>query len=490
MKKVINIFSLVALLVFTVSCDDFSTDLNVDNFENPNDDILTSDPVALSATADGIIRSLFLASHTWRSPGPAFATMADITTCSWGNFGMRDTSSEPRVAWNNTSAYAYQYITDTYFGAMYSQLSDANTLAFAVQNGTEFDNPEKIMTLARFAQAVSIAQLAIVFDQVWLSDENGVVAGPGLEGSSDYATAMAFALDKLDEAISIATANGITFDETVIPGGAGVNAVKYMNSLGARYLVSNVRNSTQKAAIDWNRVLNYAQNGITEDFEILMDDVTWYDLIPKTYLVLPGWARVDMRIVNMMDPNTPDYWEDGVNFQAESTSDDARLATDYQYLSSNNFRPERGIYHFSSYRYSRYDDYITYWTINVTEYSKSENDMYMAEALANKAAPDLAGAAAVINAGTRVTRGNLPPVATDLAAIKDAIHYERMIEFQYTAPYIGFCEMRKEDLLQPGTLLHFPVPGKALEAIPAENYTFGGTTGVPGEDYSIGGWRN
>ena len=65
-----------------------------------------------------------------------------------------------------------------------------------------------------------------------------------------------------------------------------------------------------------------------------------------------------------------------------------------------------------------------------------------------------------------------------------------MVEFAYTAPYIGFTEMRKEDLLQPGTLLHFPVPGKALESIPADSYTFGGTAGVAGEDYSNGGWRN
>ena len=488
MKKVINIFSLVALLAFGVSCDDFSTDLGVDNLENPNDNILTSDPVALSATANGLSRNLFMTAHSTASPAAAFATMADISSCSWGNFGMRDLSSEPRVAFNNSPAYGNN-VTNSYFNSMYSILSDANTLALAVTNGTEFENPEKIMTIARFGQAVAIAQLAMIFDQVWLSDETGAIAGAGLEGASGYAAAMTFALDKLDDAISIASANGIVFDEAIIPGGAGINAVKYMNSLGARYLVSNVRNSAQKATIDWNRVLTYTQNGITEDFEIYMDDVTWYDLIPKTYLVFGGWARVDMRIINMMDPNTPDYWEDGVTFQAESTSADARLATDYGYLSSNNFRPERGQYHYSSYRYSRLDDYISVWTMNVVEFSKAENDLYMAEAMVNKSAPDLAGAAAVVNAGTRVTRGNLAPVAVDAQAIKDAIFYERMVEIQFTAPYIGFCEMRKEDLLQPGTLLHFPVPGKALESIPAEYYTLGGTTGVAGEDYSTGGWR-
>jgi hypothetical protein len=49
--------------------------------------------------------------------------------------------------------------------------------------------------------------------------------------------------------------------------------------------------------------------------------------------------------------------------------------------------------------------------------------------------------------------------------------------------------MRKENLLQAGTLLHFPIPGKALEAIPADYYTYGGTEGISGTDYSNGGWR-
>jgi len=482
MKKVINIFSFVALLAFGVSCDDFSTDLDVDNLENPNDDILTSDPVALSATADGVLRNLFMTAHSTAGPAAAMATMADISTCSWGNFGMRDLSSEPRVAFNNSPAYGNN-VTRSYFNSMYSVLSDANTLALAVENGTAFEDPDKIMTIAKFAQATAIAQLAIVFDQVWLSDETGVIVGTGLEGASDPETAMTFALNKLDEAIALASANGITFGEAIIPGGAGANAVKYMNSLGARWLVGNARNGAQKAMIDWNRVLNYTQNGITEDFEIYMDDVSWYDLIPKTYLVYGGWGRVDMRVINLMDPNTPDYWQDGVTTIPPATSADARLDSDYGYLSSNNFRPERGYYHYSNYRYKRLDDYISYWTINVVEYSKAENDMYMAEALLNKAAPDLAGAAAVINAGTRVTRGNLPPVAPLAQDIADAIHYERMVEFAYTAPFIGFTEMRKEDLLQAGTLLHFPVPGSALESIPADYYTLGGTEGVAGEDY-------
>lgn len=484
MKNIIKIFSTVLVLFLSFSCSNLSTDLDVENLENPNDKILTSDPVALTATAGTILQNWFMTVHAYNGPGLAMATMADITTMSHGNQGMRDLSSEPRVAFNNTSSYSYQVITSQYFNSLYTVLSDSNTLALAVKNGTKFENPKQIEVISKLGQALSTGYLALVFDKVYLSDENGVIG----EGASDYKVAMTFALTKLDEAIAIANANNISIPETWLPGGgaSAANLKKFMNSMGARMLVGNVRNSTQKATIDWTKVLAYTNAGVTSNFEIYMNDTTWYDEL-NTQLIYGGWGRVDMRIVNMMDPNTPAYWTDTYTQAAPSTSADARLSSDYQFLSSNTFRADRGKYHYSSYRYKRQDSYITNWTENIVELSKAENDMYKAEALAHKG--DLSGAAAVINAGTRVTRGNLAPVAANLAAIKSAIHYERMVEFAYTGFGIGFFEMRKENLLQKGTLLHFPTPGKALEAIPAANYTYGGSDGVAGEDYSNTGWR-
>lgn len=485
MKKIRKILPILTLLFLVASCQDISTDLDVENLENPDDATLTSDPVALTASAGSIMQNWFMTIHSTNAPGAALATMADVSTVSWGNFGMRDLSSEPRVAFNNSSSYAYASITNTYFNALYSILSDSNTLAAAIESGTEFENPAQIEAIAKFGQALSIGYLALVFDKVWLSDETGVVG----EDATDYKEAMTFALGKLDEAIAIAQANDVSFPETWLPGGGGNSSslLEFMNSMGARMIVSNLRNSSQKANVDWNKVKTYSENGLTSDFEIFMDDVTWYDLIPKTYLVYPGWGRVDMRVINMMDPNTIAYWTDDIVTVPESTSPDARLLSDYGYLSSNDFAPARGIYHFSSYRYKRYDSYITNWTENVVEFSASENDMYLAEALVNTG--DVPGAAAVINAGTRTTRGELPNVASDLSSVEAAIHYERIVEFSFTSMGLGFFEMRKENLLQAGTLLHFPVPGQALASIPAETYTFGGTAGTPGEDYSTGGWR-
>ena len=475
------------ILLVAVSCQEFETDLEVPNLENPNDAILASDPVALQSTAGNLLNSWYMTVHSTSGPGAAMQTMADVSTCSWGNFGMRDLSSEPRVAFNNTTGYSNN-VTSSYFNSLYSLLTDSNTLVAAVEGGTDFDDPEMILMMGKMGQALSVGYLSLVFDRVWLYDAAGPI-GENETGETDYATAMTYALERLDEAIAVANANSFTLPETWLPGVAADSArmSEILNSFGARMIVSNVRNSTEKNTIDWNRVLNYSNSGITSDFDITMDDITWYDLIPKTYLVYPGWGQVDMRIVHMLDPSMPDYWTADLVTLPEATSVDARLETDYQYLSSNGFSPDRGKYHFSNYRYSRLDDYITEWTIPVTEYSKSELEMYKAEALLNTG--NVAGAATVVNAGTRTSRGHLPAVSGNSADIYKAIQYERFIEFAYTGMGLSFFEMRKEDMLQQGTLLHFPVPGSSLDAIPEDYYTYGGTEGVAGEDYSAGGWR-
>jgi hypothetical protein len=235
---------------------------------------------------------------------------------------------------------------------------------------------------------------------------------------------MTFALGKLDEAIAIEKSSNISLSDTAIPsgGGSSANLVQFMNRVGARMLVGNLRNGTEKAAANWAKVLTYANAGVKNDYEIYMHDATWYDLIPKTDLVYPGWARTGMRVVNIMDPSQPAYWENGVTEIPESTDPiDERLTTDYGYLGSNNFKPERGQYHYRNYRYSKLDDYITIWTVNITEFSKAENDMYKLETLA--AAGNLGGAASVIKVCTRTTRGKLPAVASDANAIKNAIHH-------------------------------------------------------------------
>jgi len=310
---------------------------------------------------------------------------------------------------------------------------------------------------------------------------------------SPYKDVIAAAVKSLDEAIAISKASTFTIPTEWLPGESWSNIefAQLASSFAARLLVFSSRNKTEDNATDWNKVYTYAKNGIQKDFAPLADDITWYSLY-QTYSVYAGWGFIDMYVINLMDPNMPANFPlsgsfDDLPNKGKATSVDARLESDYQYMSSCPFKPERGYYHFSSYRYKRLDQYLKTWTEPMPEFRKAENDYLLAEAAArtNK----VAEAASVMNASARVTRGKLSPLAADQATILKAIHYERIVELMLSGMGIQYFQMRKENLLQKGTILHFPIPGAQLEVMQMDYYTFGATKGVAGVDYSNGGWK-
>ena len=479
--KNIKFLMMGALTIMFLSCD-LDTNLDVENLESP-----ASTDLATEATADGLFQSWFVAVNSYASPGLAMATMSDNVSCSWGNAGMRDLSSEPRIAFDNNSTYGSSFITEDYFNSMYSILSDATGLVFAIEAGsTGFSDDDRVESLARFAQAAAIGSLAQVFDKVYVFDETGSINdGLGLP----FAEAMDIAIAKIDLAIAAADRGDFELNGQI--NGSTYSSSEwseFLNSYAARLLATSARNATQRAALDWTKILNYANNGLTYDLSVLSDGYqTWY----SEWAIVAGWSgwtMTDLYSINLMDPDYPDYWPDGATTLPEASSDDARLASDFNYESSPWLVASRGLYHWSSYSWARYDDFENSgYLTSQNEYLQAENELYKAEALMRTG--DVAGAAAVINASSRVLRGGLSPVAAVEADVKAAIHYERVIELMNTGMGLGFYEMRGLDLLQAGTPLHFPVPGAALDANKEAGYTFGGTSGVAGVDYSNGGWR-
>jgi hypothetical protein len=485
MKK-LNLYLLLVFAIAFTSCEDLSTDVDVNYAENP-----TSADLANYVAAETFYLNFYNTINSYNGPGLSMTTMADTGSCSWGNAGMRDTSSEPRVAWNNDPTYGSGFITTSYFNSLYNNINDINALVKKiVEEGDDAadSSPRRTESIARFAQAATLGYVALVFDQVWLKDETGPLNDAM---SVTPEVALAWCLEKIDQAIAIADSNSFTISSDFLNGNtlSSEQWSRFLNTFAARLMVNMPRNATQKAAVDWGRVLAYTNNGLAQDFAIISDNWTNWGNEWVIYQIYPGWGRVDNRVINMMDPNTPDYYTDPSGLLPESSSDDARLASDFQYLTSQDFIASRGVYHYSNYRYSRYDlgYHGSNWTGSMPEMLKAENDLYKAEAQMRLG--DLSGAAATINAGTRTSRGTLPNIAADATAISDAIHYERTIELMNTGMGLAFFEMRGKDYLQAGTPLHYPVPGEVLLSGGFDIYTFGGSTGTAGEDYSTSGWR-
>lgn len=491
--KLLKVISGIIVLAFTMMLG--CSDLSVDNLNQPDAERALASDTDVKSLAEGQFRLWYNYNNSYNGPAPYLSVAADAGTASWGNFGMQDAGKEPRIAFDNSPSYTYIAITNLFFDRMYSINSAATDVLKAIESGVDFENDEPmVMALAKLAQGLSMSSVSLVFDQGYIIDENSTddeIADPEFKTYSEIAD---YAVSKLEDVVEISNNNSFTLTDGVMRTGMSITNVELAqiaNSFIARTLSNLPRNAVQNNQVDWTKVKNHAQNGLDFDFGMIGDGWNQWIDNASVYLVYPGWARVDHYVINMMDNSYPAHNPNGEDYPAPDPDNviDQRLLTDYQHLTSNSFNEDRGLYYFSSFRYSRYDDFIPTWDSWQPEFLKAENDLYLAEAHMHLG--EYGPAADVINNGPRVTRGDMDPVGANENEILDAIHHERMVEIYLAGMGNQFFNMRKQDLLQEGTPLHFPVPAQTLEILGMQRpfYTFGGVSNADGETTSNGGWR-
>jgi starch-binding outer membrane protein, SusD/RagB family len=496
MKKLKKIMAFAAFPLLLVGCK--KDLLNVPNENQPDFKKVYANGPDVENVASGLFNTIFNGEHSASGVEPMLSVSADNASCSWGNFGMRDMSWEPRdFAWNNAPSYSNASYTKYTFDKMYSAINTASNVIKAIESGVSIgadgtDN-DRTLAFARFTQGLGYGNLALIFDKAFIVDEK-VTVDPVVESAVDYKQVATAAVGYLDQAITLSSGN-FSIPAAWMGSDADISSAEFKricNTLAARILSYTPRNKTDLAAVDWAKVKSYADAGITNDWLITQDNyVNWY-FEAGDYLTFNGWGVTDMYVVHMMDPGQPQHWDNSASFPypAKSTNPlDKRLESDFEYVPSNWFQTARGYYHFSSYRNKRYDDIYVNGDGQKAEVMLSENDMLRAEARAYL--NDLPGAAAIINAGTRTTRGQMPDVLPVLQDIINAIHHERHVEMYTTGAGLQFFEMRKLNLLQKGTPLHLPLPAKILETfgVPLPFYTFGTVAKADGINTSNGGWR-
>lgn len=495
--KQITKFLILATLVSTALASCKKNVLDVPNENDPDFAKVYAKGEDVQNVAAGLFNTIYMNSHATGGVQAMLNVAADNVTCSHGNFGMWHLSSEPRdLAWDNSPSYSNRGQTKATYDAMYSAISTANNVIKAINSGVQIGTAgagnDRVLAVARFIQGIGYGNLAMVYDKAHVVDEAKTVE-PKLETALPYKDVATAALGYLDKAITL-SANSFTIPKSWFGTATDLtNAdfIKMCNTVAARIMSYTPRNKTELAAVNWGKVKTYADAGMTTTWNVVADNATWYDLAGY-YLTLNGWGKTDMYVVNMMDPTQPQHWTNSASFPhppASTAPIDQRLTTDFQFTPSNNFRPDRGYFNFSNYRHKRYDALYVTFIGPKPEIMKEENDLLKAEARAYTG--DLVGAAAIINAGTRVTRGNMPVVAPVLVDIVKAIHHERHVELYTTGMGIQFFEMRKLNLLQKGTPLHLPIPAAMLEVLRLTPpfYTFGTVAKADGIGTSNAGWR-
>jgi len=450
--------------------------------------------------------------NQYYSPAFATATMADHYTASWGNWGMRNYSSEPRIAFVNSSTDSNREVVEWPWYQNYAALVSSNLALLALDAGVEIgtggaDN-KMVEVASKFMQGATLSYIALFFDQGYAIDETTDPDAIALEGR---AAVQAAALAKLDEVIAAAGSNAFKLPNTFLnfDGWTNIQLAKVANTLAARTIAYYGRNSAENTAANWAKVVAYAREGISKapgfDPSIEGNNDNWWDGYKAIGSEYSTWVRVDQRVVCMMDPTQPCRYPNTGSLPPAGGPDSRMTGAgvtraDYLYQSAIPHNPARGIYHFSHIGHQRYD-YTSdtqpgAYLGTLPFIIQAENDLLLAEGLIRSNGSKIE-AATLINK-TRVGRGKLGALtgAESNQVLLDAIFYERDIELMGSSGNVPFYDMRRTDRIQAGTPRHFPVPAKELEVIGEAIYTFGGSgpalapggfAGAPGVDGRIVG---
>ncbi len=508
-------YTLISVMALgAVGCQD----LAVENENSPDRTVAFAQPGDVVNLISGTWADYWSSIQHYASGPYMFSTIADEISSSWGNWGMRDMSSEPRIAWNNSSTYGSAGSTRNPWFGNYRGISNANDALQSIARAEEEESVDnnrftregydtaQLKAFAKMNQGLMHGTLSLIFDQAFVFDETVDLENDALE-LRPYMEVNQEAIRMLEEARAIARDNQFSISWIWGVDLSSQDMIQLINSFIARFMVQVARDPAERAAVDWNTVVDLVEAGITVDFAPVGSNSGpgWDGL--KIVSQRRGWTAADYRTIGPADEsggyqnwlNTPLL--DRVPFDivtadrriVGSPDDPTMDGSDFAYYgASTGLRPDRGTYHFSSHTHKRYRYYDGPFTGPMPHMILTEMHMYHAEGLL-RTGGSTDTVAELINI-TRVARGEMNPAMgsdpagspaddqshLDSASLWAKLKHERRIETYATAAGLAYYDDRGLGDLVTGTPVHFPVPGRELETIGLQNYTFGGVGGSGG----------
>ncbi|MCG8604298.1 hypothetical protein MJD09_04770, partial [bacterium] len=204
MKKTSKLTILFTVLVVTGLAFWACQELDTTNFNAPDTDRALSTPEDVETLIRGSMTS-FWAGITG-SGMEHLSTMADALSYSWGNFGSREMSSEPRIAYPNRTDWNYRAALEAPWDDMYAAISAASDGLRQIRQGglviVDAARTHRADAFGKFVQGISMGVLAGYFDQAFILDENVDLSTDVLE-MADYAAVNDAAIAMLEEAANL-----------------------------------------------------------------------------------------------------------------------------------------------------------------------------------------------------------------------------------------------------------------------------------------------
>lgn len=516
--KYIRLFSMFLLLGFAVGCQD----LLVDNVIDPDRTAALAEAGAVQNLIASSWTSVWNISNSNGGIARRIIGYADEGTSNHRN--LIDYTSEPRQSFPNNQVGAARFLVQAPWRIAYEGAANAMDGLAAIERG-EIDMPtdagastteasnDRSRAFAWLNHGILYGYLAMVFDQAATADLDTDLENPDELEYRPYPEVRQFALTSLQNAADIAAAAPAFETPSGWMGGVALTndeMVRLANSYMARLLVYSARNPAERAAVDWDRVIDLIDAGIQEDIVVQMTtgglSSSYFQYLMQTLaqryaadyrLIGPAdvsgayaaWVDAPHEAMDTFNIVTPDRRITG---EDESGNPDPRARGKYfrwtdEAINVHDVDP----YLMGRYKWSRFADQAPFpWQEGQNPImTVAEMDLLKAEALLRLNRPE--EAAELINR-TRVENGELPPVTAagvpgDLSScvprtqtgdacgsLMAALHYERLIEGVGLDVWLTWFNRRGFGTLQEGTFEQLPVPAHELEAFRQDVYTFGG----------------
>ena len=442
---------------------------------------------------------------TTSNAGNHFSLLADQSTNTNGASNYWYYAREPRMRIiNSSSERSYSASLNLLYSDFYQANLNATKIIDIIENqGTKAyddsgnDRTDDCLIGAYYAKGVSQGYLGVLYDRgIIVDDINSSERGY----PNSYRELIENGISLIDKSISLAqSAGSFKFDFLQGVTISKETFLQLANSMAARILSSIARDKAEASKLGdayWQKILNYAEHGLTEDFLITNVSGGYYNSMvnDQTY-INAGYARipVDIKIPYLAD-NTgtyPNYYPLDNTVLGPITSDDQRFDQYFGYTAGYGILMEsRGRGLFTNYYRKRWAT-----SSNSLNVPGAVNPYFLAEevrllkAEAKVWLHDYTAAAALLNDATasRKANGQLPDVEPNEKALVEALHYEYAIEIDDAGGvFVPFSFMRRNDLLIGGTPTEYPIPQLQLELIGEKLYSFGGKeyigeTGIFGE---------
>jgi hypothetical protein len=306
MRKLLTAIAAFSTLS-AAACKDF---LNVPNQNNPDIQRAYSTPTVLEQLVSTLPQRVYADLHNCTTClSPSLLVMAFQYYSTNANFGMSTRQGLPRNAISNArnnSTFGENFrdfsvmskdarLAADIVTALDSLLARGGTLGDPRLNNTGLNL--RARSIALFSNAFALGNLALMYDSAAIVTHQSLPATVETPPLSGYADVMKAALAQLDSAIAVALESGASagfpLPDTYINGNplSQADYIRFLRSYKARFRASVARTPEERAAVNWDAVIDDAKNGIKADFVIQLNPSLGWDigLEGSQSLGMPMW---------------------------------------------------------------------------------------------------------------------------------------------------------------------------------------------------------